>query len=147
MSISRRNFLETAAAGGMVAKKAASAEGARLTLPTRTLGRTGAKVSILAMGAGSRFLAYHDEDKALEAMNRAVDLGVDIAHEIGLEIQVLHERKRVVSLSVLRVAQEGFHRVVTPQSPAERIAIERIALVVAQQRHRLEIPVDRIAGE
>jgi len=45
-------------------------------LPHRVLGRTGAKVSILAFGCGSRFLMYEDEDKALEALNRALDLGI-----------------------------------------------------------------------
>ena len=34
----------------------------------RTLGRTNAQVSILAFGAGSRFLMYKEEDKALEAV-------------------------------------------------------------------------------
>ncbi len=86
MRLSRRSFLETAAIGGAVAKTAAAAEGGKLTLPTRTLGRTGAKVSILAMGGGSRFLAYQDEEKALEAMNRAIDLGIsyiDTAYAYG----------------------------------------------------------------
>jgi uncharacterized protein len=86
MSISRRSFLERAAAGSLAAKAAAGAEGGKSTLPTRILGRTGAKVSILAMGGGSRFLAYHDEDKALEAMNRAIDLGIsyiDTAYAYG----------------------------------------------------------------
>jgi len=55
-------------------------------MPTRVLGRTGARVSILAMGGGSRFLAYQDEDKALEALNRAFDLGItymDTAYSYG----------------------------------------------------------------
>lgn len=49
---------------------------AKTKLPHRTLGKTGARVSILAMGGGSRFLAYKEEDKALEALNRALDLGI-----------------------------------------------------------------------
>jgi predicted aldo/keto reductase-like oxidoreductase len=55
-------------------------------LPSRTLGRTGAKVSILAFGCGSRFLMYQDEDKALVALNRAIDLGItylDTAYAYG----------------------------------------------------------------
>ena len=55
-------------------------------MPTRILGRTGARVSILAMGGGSRFLMYLDEDKALEALNRAFDLGItymDTAYSYG----------------------------------------------------------------
>src|SRR2546427_9651248 len=42
--------------------------------PYTTLFRS--HVSILAMGGGSRFLMYKDEDKALEALNRAFDLGI-----------------------------------------------------------------------
>jgi hypothetical protein len=45
-------------------------------MPKRTLGRTGAKVSILAFGSGSRWLSYPTEEKALEAMNRAIDTGI-----------------------------------------------------------------------
>jgi hypothetical protein len=41
------------------------------------LGQTGAKVSILAFGCGSRFLMYQDEDKALAVLNHAIDLGID----------------------------------------------------------------------
>src|SRR5262249_49023206 len=55
-------------------------------LPTRTLGKTGVNVSILAFGGGSRFLMYKDEDKALEALNRAFDLGItymDTAYGYG----------------------------------------------------------------
>ncbi len=45
-------------------------------LPTRTLGRTGATPSILAMGCGSRLLMYEDEERGIEALNRALDLGI-----------------------------------------------------------------------
>src|SRR6202167_4089504 len=80
MKISRRDFLGTAAVTGTAALAATDA------LPTRILGRTGARVSILAMGGGSRFLMYQDEDKALEALNRAFDLGItymDTAYGYG----------------------------------------------------------------
>lgn len=75
MSISRREFLETAALSGLAAGSL-SAAGAN-KLPTRALGRTGAHVSILAMGGGSRFLMYQDEGKAIEAVHRTLDLGVN----------------------------------------------------------------------
>jgi aryl-alcohol dehydrogenase-like predicted oxidoreductase len=80
MKISRRDFLGTAAISG------AAALGATDSIPTRILGRTGARVSILAMGGGSRFLMYQDEDMALEALNRAFDLGItymDTAYSYG----------------------------------------------------------------
>ncbi len=87
MRISRRSFLGTTAFGALAANRAAGAEiGKNGALPTRTLGRTGARVSILAMGGGSRFLMYKEEDKALEALNRAFDLGItymDTAYGYG----------------------------------------------------------------
>ena len=73
MSTSRRNFLKSAAfttLAGSALKAAAT------VVPTRVLGRTGARVSILAFGCGSRFLMYKEEDKAIEALNRALDLGI-----------------------------------------------------------------------
>jgi predicted aldo/keto reductase-like oxidoreductase len=75
MSLTRRTFIGGMAATGAVV--AANAGGAESTLlPHRTLGKTGARVSILAMGGGSRFLMYKDEDEALEAVNKALDLGI-----------------------------------------------------------------------
>ena len=78
---SRRKFLGSLAAGGAASANlpwlknlASAAEGG---LPHRTLGRTGAKVSILAFGCGSRFLMYKDEDQALAVLNHAIDLGID----------------------------------------------------------------------
>jgi len=55
-------------------------------LPERTLGRTGAKVSILAFGCGSRFLMYEDEAEALAVLNHAIDQGItylDTAYAYG----------------------------------------------------------------
>jgi len=91
--LSRRTFLErigfgTAAVSGLsLFKDVAAAIPAKAgPLPSRTLGRTGAKVSILAFGCGSRFLMYQEEDKALAALNRAIDLGItylDTAYAYG----------------------------------------------------------------
>lgn len=81
MSITRRTFLEATAVSSLATS--VSAAGA---MPTRTLGKTGANVSILAFGSGSRFLAYKDEDKALAALTKALDLGityVDTAYGYG----------------------------------------------------------------
>jgi predicted aldo/keto reductase-like oxidoreductase len=55
-------------------------------LPTRPLGRTGASVSILAFGCGSRFLMYEDEAEALAILNHAIDQGItylDTAYAYG----------------------------------------------------------------
>jgi len=90
---SRRKFLEriglgTAAGASLSLLKDVAAATPTIVdpLPSRTLGRTGAKVSILAFGCGSRFLMYQDEDKALAALNRAIDLGItylDTAYAYG----------------------------------------------------------------
>ena len=81
-NISRRKFLENfgvgaaAGAGLLLTKEHARAEGTSAMLPSRTLGRTGAKVSILAFGCGSRFLMYKDEESATVILNRAIDSGI-----------------------------------------------------------------------
>jgi predicted aldo/keto reductase-like oxidoreductase len=87
MSLSRRRFLEgTGVSVAAVAARKAHAKPGTDRLPTRVLGKTGVRVSILAMGGGSRFLMYKDEDKALEALNKAFDLGItymDTAYGYG----------------------------------------------------------------
>jgi uncharacterized protein len=90
--ISRRDFIEnlgfgTAAGTSLfLLKDLASARPGTKVLPSRTLGRTGAQVSILAFGCGSRFLMYKDEESALAVLNRAIDLGItylDTAYAYG----------------------------------------------------------------
>lgn len=77
MSVSRREFLESAAATTLAAQAALGASVDKKTgMPVRILGRTGARVPAMAFGCGSRFLMYKQEDKALEAVNRAIDLGI-----------------------------------------------------------------------
>jgi hypothetical protein len=71
MSISRRDFIGTAALGA-VATPLISASG----MPMRVFGRTGAQVSILAFGGGSRFVGYQEE-KGIEVLNHAFDLGIN----------------------------------------------------------------------
>jgi len=90
--LSRRRFLEriglgtVAGASFSLFKDTAAGATAAGVLPSRTLGRTGAKVSILAFGCGSRFLMYESEDAAQAALNRAIDLGItylDTAYAYG----------------------------------------------------------------
>jgi uncharacterized protein len=85
MKISRREFLEASAVAGLAAGTL-GADSGKTPLPTRVLGRTGARVSILAFGAGSRYLQYKEEDQALAALTKALDLGItyiDTADEYG----------------------------------------------------------------
>src|SRR5436190_23596034 len=84
MSISRRDFLGTTTLGA-TAGPLLAAKGDKAAMPTRVLGKTGARVSILAFGSGSRFLKY-DDDQAVEALTRALDSGityVDTADDYG----------------------------------------------------------------
>ena len=90
--LSRREFLETVGKGTAVSagvwllRDAGEARPPERPLPSRSLGRTGAKVSILAFGCGSRFLMYEDEEKAHAALNHAIDLGItylDTAYAYG----------------------------------------------------------------
>jgi predicted aldo/keto reductase-like oxidoreductase len=90
--ISRRQFLENIGRGTaagtslLLLRDVASALPTPGPLPSRTLGRTGAKVSILAFGCGSRFLMYKDQDSADAILHRAIDLGItylDTAYAYG----------------------------------------------------------------
>jgi aryl-alcohol dehydrogenase-like predicted oxidoreductase len=82
--MNRRKFLGCVSASILASPLLAAAS--PKPMPTRTLGRTGIRVPILGFGSGSRFLMYKDEDKAIAALNRAIDLGItyiDTAHSYG----------------------------------------------------------------
>ncbi len=88
--LTRREFLGRLAAGSTAQAAlpllASAAKERSNSLPHRLLGGTGASVSILAFGCGSRFLMYKDEDQALAVLNRARDLGItyfDTAYAYG----------------------------------------------------------------
>jgi hypothetical protein len=84
MAITRRRFLEAAAVGAAMAPAFGAGDAPKLPIPP--FGKTGLEVSILGFGSGSRFLMYEHEDKALEALSRAIDLGItyiDTAHAYG----------------------------------------------------------------
>jgi predicted aldo/keto reductase-like oxidoreductase len=85
MIVTRRQFLETSA-GAVVVPSLVAGGPSVASLPRRPFGRTGMMVSILGFGSGSRFAMYKDEDKALEALGHAIDLGItyiDTAHAYG----------------------------------------------------------------
>jgi uncharacterized protein len=105
MTFSRRQFLESAAMASLAASTGHAAEPGKL--PTRVLGKTGVRVSVLGIGGGSRFLSYKDEDKALEALNSAIDSGihyVDTAQSYGNGVsetrvgKVMAQRRKEVFL-------------------------------------------------
>lgn len=83
---SRREFLEKSAAAGLAAAALGSNASAANPMPTRVLGKTGAQVSILACGCGSRLLSYGSVEAAAEALNLALDSGItylDTAYGYG----------------------------------------------------------------
>ena len=103
MSISRRDFLGTTTLG-VTAGPLLAAKGDKTAIPTRVLGKTGAKVSILAFGCGSRFLKY-DEAQAAEALTRALDHGItylDTSDDYGKN----HESEKRVG-NVLKGRRQG----------------------------------------
>src|ERR1017187_9715543 len=104
--MNRRQFLEAVAMGVVAAPAFGSLPPNKL--PQRRLGRTGLTVPILGFGSGSRFLMYQNEDKAIEALNRAIDLGItylDTAHEYGNGLseerigRVMATRRKEVTLA------------------------------------------------
>lgn len=104
MRISRRNFLESAAIASLSARQAPGSTVDKKTgMPTRLLGKTGARVSLIAFGCGSRLLAYKEKDKGVEALHRGIDLGIsylDTAYNYGNGVseqwvgEVLKTRRR-----------------------------------------------------
>ena len=117
MSLSRRQFVQLAVAGTVLPPALGAGPAAKL--PTRTLGRSGIEVSILGFGSGSRFLMYKEEDKALEALSKALDLGItyiDTAQTYGNGVseerigKLMPERRKQVTLATkiaVRTADEA----------------------------------------
>jgi len=166
--LSRRNFLERiglgAAAGASLSflKDDAGATPAIVRpLPSRTLGRTGAKVSILAFGCGSRFLMYQDEDKALQALNRAIDLGInylDTAYAYGdgkseLRVgQVMARRRREVWLATKIPDRKRDEFMRQLEASLKRLRVDHVDLVhihslgQADDLARIEAPDGALKG-
>jgi hypothetical protein len=69
----RRSFIETVATGAAVTDLADADESA--PIPTRVLGKTGAKVTIVALGCGNGSQRYGEEG-AIQAIHTALDQGI-----------------------------------------------------------------------
>jgi predicted aldo/keto reductase-like oxidoreductase len=135
MAISRREFLETTALTGAVAATSRAAEN---ELPKRVLGRTGAKVSILAFGSGSRFLMYKQEDEALAAITRALDLGityVDTAFSYGKGLseervgKALKGRRKDIFLATKVPDRKGDDAMRTIEGSLKRLQTDHVDLL------------------
>jgi hypothetical protein len=131
MNVSRREFL-----GALAATTAVGAEGN--ALPTRVLGKTGQKVSILAFGCGSRFLMYKDEDASVEALNRALDLGityVDTAYGYGRGVseqrvgKVMKTRRQGIFLATKVQDRKGDDAMRTFEGSLKRLQVDHVDLL------------------
>ena len=135
MSISRREFLGTAALAGLAAGPLAADDG-KTTLPTRVLGKTGESVSILGFGGGSRYyLAYKQEDQAFAAITRALDLGItyiDTADDYGGHLSEQRIGKAI------KGRRKGLFLVskVTPRS-GDELGFEHLALLLGVEGKEL----------
>jgi uncharacterized protein len=139
MSISRRRFLESTALGGIAAGVSNAAEiDKNQKLPTRVLGKTGARVSILAFGGGSRFLGYKEEDKALEAVSRALDLGItymDTAYSYGNGLseerigKAMKTRRKGIFVATKINARDGDKAKEILEGSLKRLQIDQFDLV------------------
>src|SRR5438094_754317 len=78
---------------------------------------------------------------------RSVDLRIDVADEISLEIEVLNERQRIVGPRHRCVTVEYFTCAVTAELGTKTVGEKPRAHVVAEYRHAVEIRVDRLAAE
>lgn len=83
---SRREFLKTSAAAvalGAAEKALGATQSPSAALAKRRLGRTGAMVSCIGFGSGSRFCSIPDEDAAQALLERALALGVSYFDTAG----------------------------------------------------------------
>lgn len=154
--ITRRHLLETAALGGAAVATAAGAETTGISdkgMPTRVLGKTGARVPILAMGGGSRFLSYENEETAIAAMNKAIDSGItyiDTAFAYGggqSETRVgkiMATRRKEVFLATKVSDRNGDKAMRTIEGSLKRLQTDQIDLL---HIHSLTSPEDLAAIE
>lgn len=133
MRISRREFIGAAALGGVAASSGLGADG----LPKRLLGRTGARVSILGFGAGRRFLEF-DEERGIEALNRALDLGinyVDTADSYGNGVseqrvgKVMKTRRKEVFLATKVSDRDAGKAMRAIEGSLERLQTDHVDLL------------------
>ncbi len=149
-TISRRTFLGAAVASTAAAQAATTGAEA---LPTRVLGRTGVRVSMLAIGCGSRLTMYGDEEKGVEALDLAIRSGItymDTAQSygggkseswVGKAIQGRRDDLFVATKTSVRTADEVFRNA---DESLKRLGIDRLDLL---HLHSLQGPDDLEAVE
>ncbi len=148
MSISRREFIESTAAGGLAVGALTAADGSRTGFPTRVLGKTGARVSILAMGGGSRFLMYPDDDQAVAAVKKVLDLGItyiDTADDYSNHLSerrigmALKGRRKGIFLATKLSNRDGAESFRIVEESLKSLQVDQIDLI---HIHSLQTPED-----
>ena len=77
MSLSRRSLLNSIPFGALAVRSLDAGVDSQSGMPMRTLGKTGARVSCVGLGCGSRLLVYEKEERAVEAIHKALSMGVN----------------------------------------------------------------------
>ncbi|WP_435010723.1 aldo/keto reductase [Tundrisphaera lichenicola] len=152
MNLNRREFLGSAAAAGMaVASSIGAADDP--SIPLRSFGKTGLTVSSLGFGSGSRFLMYEREDQALEALSRAIDLGItyiDTAHAYGNGKseerigRLMPDRRKQVTLATKINARKADDARRQIELSLERLQVDQLDVL---HIHDLKSPADLAAIE
>ncbi len=145
---SRREFLGKSALAGLATSALASEGAAAKSMPTRVLGKTGARVSILAFGCGSRLDMYRTEGAGVEAINLALDSGIsylDTAYGYGEGKseswvgQVAKTRRKEFFLATKIEPREGATARRILEGSLKRLQTDQIDLIHV---HALEGPDD-----
>lgn len=136
---SRRRFLEAA---GLAALSFPSwldaAPDAATGMPMRNFGQTGSKITTLAFGCGSRFLAYKDEAAATEALNKAYELGIryfDTAFDYGKGLsetrvgKALNDRRKDIFLVTKIPQRNGDEAMRTIEASLKRCQTDHFDLI------------------
>jgi aryl-alcohol dehydrogenase-like predicted oxidoreductase len=136
--VSRREFLEKSALFGAVAALGAGSGPASEKMPTRVLGKTGVRVSILALGCGSRLLSYKSTEAAVAAINLALDSGIsylDTAYGYGQGRsetwvgQVAKTRRKEFFLATKIEPRDGDTAMRILEGSLKRLQTDRIDLI------------------
>ena len=80
---SRRQFLKTTAAAVVLGAAEKALAAAASSLPKRRLGKTGAMVSCIGFGSGTRFCSIENEDAAQALLERAFTFGINYFDTAG----------------------------------------------------------------
>ncbi len=149
MTISRREFLGTTVFGSLAARSLFAAGAAEAAMPTRVLGKTGARVSILALGGGSRFLMYKDDEQAIAAVRKALDLGItyiDTSDDYGKDHlserrigQAIKGRRKGIFLATKLSNRDGSQAARIVEASLKALDVDHLDLI---HIHSLTTPQD-----